>query len=90
MGGVSIGDGAVVAMNSHVVQNVGAYEIHGGNPARKIRDRFPSEITKELRDLRWWEANDEIIEEIKHLLSKEPTLSSIQEVRTIISAQAQN
>jgi acetyltransferase-like isoleucine patch superfamily enzyme len=90
MGGIRIGDGAVIAMNSHVVSNVDAYEIHGGNPARKIRDRFPLEITKALQELRWWEADDEIIEKIKHLLAQEPTLSSIQEVRSILSTQTEN
>lgn len=35
IGGVSIGDGAVIAMNSHVVGNIGAYEVWGGNPAKK-------------------------------------------------------
>ena len=84
MGGISIGDGAVIAMNSHVVRNVGAYEVWGGNPARKIRVRFHPEIVQELSELKWWDFDDKKIERIKHLLTKEPTLESIQEIRTIL------
>jgi acetyltransferase-like isoleucine patch superfamily enzyme len=89
MGGVRIGDGAVIAMNSHVVGDVGAYEVFGGNPARKIRDRFPTEIVAELRALKWWEAEDGEIELIKHLLTQPPTLYSIEEMKKILE-QAKN
>jgi len=37
--GVSIGDGAVVAAGAVVTEDVGEYEIVGGVPARKIKDR---------------------------------------------------
>ena len=40
VGGVHIGDGAIIAAGSVVTKNVPACEIWGGNPARKIRDRF--------------------------------------------------
>lgn len=37
--GVTIADGAVIAANSIVNSNVGAYEIFGGSPAKKISER---------------------------------------------------
>lgn len=37
--GVTIGNGAVIAANSVVNCDVGAYEIFGGSPAKKIKDR---------------------------------------------------
>lgn len=37
--GVQIADGAVIAANSVVKNNIGAYEIWGGSPAKKIGDR---------------------------------------------------
>lgn len=33
MSGVKIGDGAIIANNSHVVKDVEPYSIIGGNPA---------------------------------------------------------
>ena len=87
MGGVEIGDGAVIAMNSHVVGNVGAYEVYGGNPVRKIRDRFPAEIVEDLCDLKWWEADDEKIERIKECLTQPPTLQSIAEMKKVLDSE---
>lgn len=55
MSGVRIGDGAVIAARAHVVKDVGPYEIVGGNPARKLRDRFSDDIKGLLLELRWWE-----------------------------------
>lgn len=43
MGGVTILDGAIIAAGSVVTKDVDAYSIYGGNPAKKIRDRFDSE-----------------------------------------------
>lgn len=42
MSGVLIGRGSIVAANSVVTKNIPPYEIHGGVPAKKIRDRFLS------------------------------------------------
>ena len=45
--GVTIGDGAVVAAGSVVTKDVESCTIVGGNPARKIKDRFLTEKEKE-------------------------------------------
>jgi acetyltransferase-like isoleucine patch superfamily enzyme len=42
LGGVNIGDGAIIAAGSVVIKDVEAYTIYGGNPARKLGDRFES------------------------------------------------
>ena len=42
MQGVVIEDGAIIAAGAVVVKNVEAYSIYGGNPAKKIADRFSS------------------------------------------------
>ena len=71
MSGVKIGDGAVIAAFSHVVRDVGAYEIVGGNPAQHIKFRFDEQTIKELLQLAWWEwEEDEIIRNANHLKSK--------------------
>lgn len=46
MGGVNIGDGAVVAAGSVVTKDVPPMTIVGGNPAKVIRDRFINEREK--------------------------------------------
>lgn len=37
--GITIGEGAIVAAGSVVTKDVGPYEIHGGIPAKKIKER---------------------------------------------------
>lgn len=39
--GVTIGDGAIVASGAVITKDVPPFEIWGGTPARRIRDRFP-------------------------------------------------
>lgn len=51
---VRIGNGAVIAANSHVTKDVPDYAIVGGNPARVIRYRFPTPIIRELMDIQFW------------------------------------
>jgi acetyltransferase-like isoleucine patch superfamily enzyme len=68
MSGVIVGDGAVIANNSHVVKNVNPYTIVGGNPAKVIKQRFTSDIIDKLLKLKWWEMNDNVINEISPIL----------------------
>jgi len=46
--GVQIDDGAVIGAGSVVTKNVAKCEIWAGNPARKIRDRFPAAHTIQI------------------------------------------
>lgn len=62
MGGVTIGDGAVVAAGAVVTKNVEPYSIVAGVPARVIKKRFSSDLIKILMDLKWWERPFEEIE----------------------------
>jgi serine acetyltransferase len=50
MTGVRIGRGSIIAAGSVVVKDVPPYEIHGGSPARKIRDRFADGVAREVHD----------------------------------------
>ncbi|MDR3115320.1 MAG: acetyltransferase, partial [Treponema sp.] len=56
MGGVTIGDGCVIGANSLVLKNtiIPDYAIWAGVPARQIRERFPCDIVKQLKEMRWW------------------------------------
>ncbi len=59
--GVRIGDGAVIGMGAVVTKNVGPYEIWGGCPAKKLKDRFDEETRSSLIKTRWWELPDDKI-----------------------------
>lgn len=62
MPGVTIGNGAIIASRSVVTQNIPAYAVVGGNPAKIIRMRFKTTVIKELLELNWWNWPIEIIE----------------------------
>jgi len=68
MSGVSIGDGAIIANNSHVVKNVEPYSIYGGNPAKFIKYRFTTEQIEKLLEIKWWDWEDEKINDFTPLL----------------------
>lgn len=54
-GGVTIGDGAVIASGSIVMKDVPPYAILGGNPATIIKKyRFEENIREHLLNLAWW------------------------------------
>jgi acetyltransferase-like isoleucine patch superfamily enzyme len=58
MSGIKIGDGAVIANNSHVVKDVEPYSIVGGNPAIHIKYRFTLEQIAKLLEIQWWNWDD--------------------------------
>ncbi len=68
MSGVKIGDGAIISANSHVVSDVKPYSIVGGNPAKFYYFRHDEETIKKLLILKWWNMDDNIINEIVPLL----------------------
>jgi len=70
LGGVSIGDGAVIAAFSVVSKSVAPYTIVAGVPARVIRRRFAPEIAESLQRIRWWDWSDALVlERIDELTS---------------------
>jgi acetyltransferase-like isoleucine patch superfamily enzyme len=68
MSGVTIGDGAVIACNSHVVKNVEPYSIVGGNPAKLIKYRFTPEQIEKLLEIKWWNWDDDKINDFTPVL----------------------
>ena len=68
LSGVNIGDGAVIANNSHVIKNVEPYSVVGGNPAKLIKYRFNKEQIDKLLEIKWWNWDDEKINEFTPLL----------------------
>lgn len=81
LGGVTIGDGAVVAANAVVTSDIPPYAIAAGTPAKVIGYRFSDETIKRLLTLAWWNWPDEKIRLNKHIFENELSLSSLNEIR---------
>ena len=68
MANIKIGDGAIIATNSHVIKDVEPYAIYGGNPAKLIKYRFKKEQIEKLLSIKWWDWDEMKINENIHLL----------------------
>lgn len=84
MSGISVGDGSVIAANSHVVKDVEPYSIYGGNPAKFIRYKFSDEIIEMLLKLQWWNFDINIINKIHHILLEKPDEKTYIKIRNIL------
>ena len=70
VGGVRIGNGAVIATGSVVTKDVEDYSIVGGVPAKQLRFRFSEEMRAALIEERWWDKNEDWILENLHRFSE--------------------
>lgn len=68
MSGITIGDGAVIGAHSVVTKNVPPYTIFAGNPGKVRKNRFNDVDTAFLLDLKWWDMEEHIINEISPIL----------------------
>jgi len=68
MSGVTIGDGSVIACNSHVIKDIEPYSLVGGNPAKLIKYRFTPIQIENLLKIKWWNWDDDKINKYIHLI----------------------
>lgn len=68
VGGISIGDGAIIAAGSVVTKDIPSYAIFGGVPAKLLRYRFTQEQIKKLTEIPWWDKDIEWLKQNHKLL----------------------
>ena len=61
MGGVKIGNGAIVGSHALVTRDVKPYEIVGGVPAKVIKKRFDEITISKLLKIKWWDLDESLI-----------------------------
>ena len=54
MGGVKIGNGAVIGAKAVVAKDIPPYAVAVGNPARVVKYRFDAETIKKFLAVKWW------------------------------------
>lgn len=69
--GIRIGNGAIVGAGAVVIQDVPAFAVVGGVPAKRIRFRFPLEVVKQIESIAWWDWSDDILHKAQSLISSE-------------------
>lgn len=67
LGGVTIGNGAIIAAGSVVTKDVEPYAIVGGVPAKIIKYRFNEKEQAIIQKSKWWDKDDQWLQN-NHLL----------------------
>jgi acetyltransferase-like isoleucine patch superfamily enzyme len=76
LGGITIGDGAIVGAYSVVAKDVPPYSVVVGNPAQVIRYRFDRPTVAALLRIRWWDWPDDLIAQ---------RAAELRDVRTLVA-----
>ena len=63
IGGVKIGDGAIIGANAFVNSDVEPYSIMVGQPAKKIGYRFNQRQIEMLETIKWWNKSDKWLDD---------------------------
>lgn len=82
LGGVNIGDGAIIGAGSIVTKDVEPYSIAVGNPAVHKKYRFPKNIREQLLEIKWWNWSDEKIARNRKFFDTD--LTKVEDINELI------
>ena len=84
MGGLQIGDGAVIAAGAVVTKDVPPYAVVGGVPAKVIKYRFSPDIIGKLERLKWWTLSENVLKKhIEEFQTNEITVDVLDKFKEI-------
>lgn len=85
MGGVTIGNGAIIAAHSVVTKDVPPYAIVGGVPAKIIKYRFNEDIIEALQKAEWWKQPDDFLRESIKAFQQELNPENVSSILNILN-----